>query len=136
MRPKSKSAKYKVALMEKLIVRMRMKEVAQDHGAKLDVLAVPAHFDVEDYSDVWRVDRKQEPEYRLANLTDTLEAIARISDVPCLNLFHFLRKHRKKHDLYFKGDDHWNDVGQELSVERTATFLAAQGLVESPDPEG
>ena len=127
--PESESARYRVALMEQIVARMRSTAEAQ-HVPLLLVL-IPTPIDVADEHESGEVDRARYPEYRPEALTDQLERIAARSRVPAVNLFAPFSA-RGARELYLKGvDDHWNELGQDFGAELVADFVVSEGLLKA-----
>jgi hypothetical protein len=127
--PESDSARYKVAMMEQIIIRMR--EVAAAQQVPLLLILIPSPIDAADVHETGEVDPKQFPAYRRTALTDTLEQICRRNKIPVVNLFDPFWEQRAR-DLYLKsGDDHWNERGQDLAAEIVSHFVTAEGLLRA-----
>lgn len=123
--PKGDSARYRTALLEQIVARMRATTDAL-HVPLMFVL-IPSPIDVTDLHESGEVDLQRHPEYRRTTLTDILEQICRRNQVPAVNLFEPFRE-RGAGDLYLKGvDDHWNEAGQELAAELVSDAVIAQG---------
>jgi hypothetical protein len=124
--PESESARYKIAMMEQIIARMRLTADTQ-HVPLLFVL-IPSPIDVADEHETGEVDPLRYPAYRRSALTDILEQICRRNQIPAVNLFVPFWE-RGARDLYLKGgDDHWNKRGQDFAAELVSKFITAQDL--------
>jgi hypothetical protein len=127
--PESDSARYRIALMEQIIVRMR----AATDALRLPLLLVliPSPIDVSDDHESGLVDAQAHPAYRSTALTDTLEQICLRHQIPALNLFGPFAAHGASR-LYLKGvDDHWNEAGQDLAARLASEVVIAQGLIRA-----
>lgn len=119
--PHSASARYKVALMQAVMGRIR--EVADRHGVPLAFLFIPHPNDVSDHYDWGQVDRRRFPDYDGRNQVAPLEEAARRLQVPFVSLYDAYRA-ADANALYFHGgDDHWNAAGQRLAAQRTAELV-------------
>jgi hypothetical protein len=118
--PASASARYKVALMEQVLLRMA--SAARARSTPLLFVFIPSAFDV---CDGWEHPAANAfPEYRRDGLTSALSAAAERNGLRHLDLYpHY--KAAAADSLYFRGDEHWNAAGQELAADLTAR-LAAQ----------
>lgn len=127
--PESESARYKIAMMEQIIARMRLTAAAQ-HVPLLLVL-IPDPIDVADEHESGEIDSMQYPAYRRSALTDILDQICRRNQLPAVNLFGPFWEHGAR-DLYLKGaDNHWNERGQDFAAELVSNFVTAQGLLRT-----
>lgn len=125
--PDSDSARYRVALMEQIIGRMRT--TAEARNVPLLLVLIPTPIDVADEHESGEVDRARYPAYRPEALTGVLEQIATRDHIPAVNLFGPFSA-RGARELYLKGvDDHWNEQGQDFSAELVSDFVVSQGLV-------
>jgi hypothetical protein len=127
LRPDSDSARYKVALMEQVLVRIR--DTLATRGIPLLLVLVP---DVIDESPRHHFAIKSESlaGHVPARLTDVLEGIAGRLGIPCVNLFGRFRS-GKPERLYFRDPEtHWNAAGQELAARVTTEALLSSGLLQ------
>lgn len=125
--PGSKSARYKVRLMDRVVGRI--KEISRERGVRLALLIVPSPIDVCDGYDGGRVDANRHPDYKRTTLTDVLESIAARQGVPAVNLFAAYRR-RGANTLYLRGgDNHWNDLGQALAAQLMADRILRERLL-------
>jgi lysophospholipase L1-like esterase len=127
LKPTSESARYKIAMMEQIIVRMG--QTAARQHVPLMFLLIPTPIDVADMHESGEVDPARYPEYKRSNLTDTLEQICARHQLPVVNLFGPFWE-RGARDLYLKSwDDHWNPKGQEFAAEIVSSFVTANNLL-------
>jgi hypothetical protein len=125
--PTSESARYKIAMMEQIIIRMG--QTAAKQHIPLMFLLIPTPIDVADEHETGEVDPTRYPGYTRSKLTDILEEICQRNKLSVVNLFSPFWE-RGARDLYLKGgDDHWNAQGQEYAAELVGNFVAAQGLL-------
>lgn len=127
LRPESDSARFKVALMEAVLERIRA--TAEAAEVPLFVVIVPSPVDAcEDY-DLGRVDATRYPDYRPTALTDALEGILARRAIHGLDLWGAFTA-GDANALYFHGgDNHWNDAGQALAAELAARSILARELL-------
>ncbi|MGH2898412.1 MAG: GDSL-type esterase/lipase family protein, partial [Solirubrobacteraceae bacterium] len=125
--PDSESARYRVAMMEQVIARMRT--TAEARNVPLLLVLIPTPIDVADEHESGEVDRARYPAYRPETLTGVLEQIATRDHIPAVNLFGPFAA-RGARDLYLKGvDDHWNEQGQDFGAELVSDYVVANGLL-------
>jgi hypothetical protein len=119
--PTSESARYKIAMMEQII--MRMGETSAQQNVPLLFLLIPTPIDVADEHEAGEVDPGRYPEYKRSNLTDILEQICERHQLRAVNLFAPFWE-RGARGLYLKSwDDHWNPEGQEFAAELVSNFV-------------
>lgn len=121
--PSSESARYKIALMQATMRRIR--DIAARNDVPLAFLFIPHPVDVASSYDNWsRVDLKRYPEYHGRNQIAPLEDGAKSLGVPFVSLYD-VYKSLDANSLYFHGgDDHWNAAGQRIAAERVSELLA------------
>jgi hypothetical protein len=125
--PESESARYKIAMMERIIARMRQTATAQ--GVPLLFVLIPSPVDATEEHEFGEVDSVRYPAYRRSTLTDILEQICRRNQLPAVNLFGPFWEQRSR-ELYLKGgDDHWNARGQDFAAQLVSDFVVARGLL-------
>jgi hypothetical protein len=124
LQPDSESARYKIALMQAVLARIR--DIAQSHGAALVFMVIPHASDVTRSYDTWGgADASKYPAYHRRNLTEPIEQGARTLGVPVVNLQDAFGR-VDANALYFSGgDDHWNAAGQALAAEVVGAFVAS-----------
>jgi hypothetical protein len=124
--PASASARTKVRLMEKVLVRIA--RTAARAGTPLVFVLAPSPIDAcPGYSLGWTIDPARHPGYKPTNLTDALEDIARRNGFRYVNLWDAVQKSHPC-ELYFPHHDHWNERGQALASEVVAKYIRANGL--------
>jgi hypothetical protein len=127
LRPGSEVARYKIALMERVLGRIVSTLAA--HGTPLLLLIVPCAIDVCPDRHARGIEAELRGEVR-STLTDLLEGIARRLDVPALNLFAPFRAESDRAHLYFREPEtHWNAAGQELAARSTVDLILSRGLL-------
>jgi len=119
LEPGSESARYRIALMEAVVDRVR--GFLGRHGVPLVLLIVPAPTDVCDGHE--GLDLARFPDYAPSGLSDVLADFAEAQGIPHLDLFPVYwgpdcRSHYFRHP-----DNHWNGSGQALAAERMADLL-------------
>jgi len=132
--PNSASARYKIALMDAVLRRMR--DVAAASGTPLLFLFIPHPADVTDHYDAWLVDRRRYPDYDGRNQIAPLERSARTLGTPFVSLYDAFRTANSNELYYHGGDDHWNDAGQRMAAELVDRYVADQGLLKRTSPFG
>jgi len=125
--PQSASAKYRIAMLDQIVERMRA--TAQAERVPLLLVLIPSPIDVSDEHESGEVDVVRHPEYRRSALTDALKEICERHGVPVVNLFEPFSA-RGARELYLKGvDDHWNEPGQDFAAELVSDFVVARDLL-------
>lgn len=130
--PDSASARYKIALMEAVLGRIRT--AVERHGKPLMLLVIPSPIDVVDGYDFGQVDPVLYPQYRRETLTGVVEAMASRLGIPCLNLFGPFRAAGPDALYLHGGDNHWNDAGQALAARMAADFILERLILNSLAP--
>jgi len=123
LEPGSESARYRIALMEAVIERVR--DLLAEHGVSLALLIVPAPTDVCDGHA--GLDLAPFPDYTPSGSSDVLVYFARAQGVPYLDLFPVFRGPECRTHYFRHPDNHWNGSGQALAAERMADLL--EGLL-------
>lgn len=131
--PDGESARYKIALMDRVVARIA--ELAAARSVPLALVLVPHPLDVAGAHETLEVDRAAHPAYRPTAATDALAEIAARHAIPAVNLFEPFRA-RGAADLYFRGpDDHWNARGQDVAAELVAELIASRRLLAGANAE-
>jgi hypothetical protein len=129
LEPGSESARYKVALMYRVLERLR--GIANDANTPVLFLFIPHPADLTEKYDWGAVDRERYPEYDGRNQTEPLERFAVDTGSHFVSLFDTFSA-ADPNSLYFHGgDDHWNPYGQQLAAEVVASYIAHKGLLGS-----
>lgn len=68
-------------------------------------------------------------------LTDDIVKFAKEKDINMLDLRTALRKEKKKNQIYFKTDTHWNQIGAALAYEETISYLNNKYKINIPKPK-
>ena len=126
--PQSDSARYKVALMERMIERIQ--GIAAKRSIPLIFLIIPSPIDVLDQWDM-SIDANRFPEYRRSTLTGTLERIVRDRNFYYLNLFEPFRTHQAENLFYHGLDDHWNATGERLAATLMVDYISRNEALRS-----
>lgn len=120
--PDSESSRYKLALMEQVLLRMAA--AARARNTPVLFVFIPSAFDV---CDGWEhPDSDAFPEYRRDALTGALSALAERHGLAYLDLYPQFRA-AGADSLYFRGDEHWNAAGQDLAAGLTARTASSRG---------
>jgi len=126
LEPESPSARYKVALMEKVLIRLR--DTTTRFGAELVLTILPSALDICDHYD-FRVDTARYPQYDRMRLSGLLETLAARNDIPYLNLWPRFRETDANRYYFHGGDNHWNDAGQAEAARLLAILIEDRGLL-------
>jgi hypothetical protein len=120
--PDSESSQTKVALMRAILREARRVTVAND--VKLLVVIQPSVVDLTrnlDYLDYSYLEPY--PNYRRDRLTSIVEDICALEDIPYVNLFSAFSENNPEGLFFRSQDNHWNDAGQDLAAQRTASYI-------------
>jgi GDSL-like Lipase/Acylhydrolase family len=129
LQPDSPSARYKVALMEKVLVKLR--DTAAQAGTGLILTILPSPVDACDHYDM-QVDARRYPQYDRSRLSGLVEDMAVRNGIPYLSLWYAFRVSGADR-LYFRGGDtHWNDAGQAEAARRLADLIERLHLLQKP----
>jgi hypothetical protein len=130
LRPDLPSSRYKNALMEGVLVKLR--DVAAKHAAGLILLILPSAIDVCDHYDI-RVEPREYPQYDRARLSTLVEEMAARHGILHLNLWHTFQSDPACH--YFRGGDgHWDEAGQAQAAQLLSALITHNGLLtDSPE---
>jgi hypothetical protein len=133
LQPDSASARYKVALMEQVLINLR--DSAARAAAKLVLVILPSAIDACD-GYYFQVNTSKYPQYDRARLSGVLEAMAMRNGIAYLNLFPAFRAQDANLYYFHGGDDHWNDAGQARAAQMLADLIARDQLLGPPPPAG
>lgn len=125
--PGSESSQYKRSLMDRVIEKLKRTTAAR--SIPLMLVIIPCPIDVVDGWAV-SVDPRKYPEYRRAELTGAVEAIARKYELPYINLFKPFQDHGAASLYYVVDNDHWNAAGQLLAADLVANYIRQQRLLD------
>jgi len=129
LKPDSPSARYKVALMEKVLVKLR--DTAAQAKTPMLLTILPSPVDACDHYDM-QVDARRYPQYDRSRLSGLVEDMAARNSIPYLNLWYAFRESNADH-LYFRsGDTHWNDAGQAEAARLVAEMIERLQLLQKP----
>ena len=120
LEPGSESARYRIALMEAVVERVR--NLLAEHDVSLALLIIPAPTDVCDGHAGMQLVRF--PEYTPSGPSDVLAGFARARGIPYLDLFPVYQGPECRSHYFRHPDNHWNGSGQALAAERMADLLA------------
>lgn len=123
--PDAPSARYKMALLERVIDAFRA--TADSARVSFMLLVVPSPIDICETTDV-RVDTKAHPTYDPTRLAMGVEAMARRRGVPVINLYRPFGSQGACRFYLKGGNNHWNALGQATAARLTVDSLSAWGL--------
>jgi hypothetical protein len=126
LQPDSVSARYKIALMEKVLVNLR--DIADRAATKLAIVILPAALDVCDHYD-FRVNAQRYPQYDRSRLSSLVVAVASRNGIPYVNLFPELRAVDANLYYFHGGDNHWNDAGQAKAAQLLSELIEQRQLL-------
>ena len=124
--PDAPSARYKVALMDRLLGAIQ--NDMQQRGVPFVLLIIPSPIDACEQYDI-RVDTAKYPRYDRRRISGIVDSLAARHGVRRLDLWTPFRA-ANACDLYYRGGDlHWKADGQALAARLLADSLAAWKLV-------
>jgi lysophospholipase L1-like esterase len=122
--PQSPSARYKIALMARVLARID--DTTRAHGVPWLLVIIPDPIDVAVDFEL-KVDTATHRGYDSHRLTSLVARAAEASFIPYVNLYETLRE-KPGERLFFRfGDNHWNAAGQARAASTVARALARQG---------
>jgi hypothetical protein len=127
LQPDSPSARYKIALMEKVLVRLRDSTVRA--GTHLVLVILPSALDACAHYD-FLVNTARYPQYDRSRLSGLIEAMATRNDIAFLNLWQPFRAVDANRYYFHGGDDHWNDAGQAKAAQLLADLIEQRRLLK------
>ncbi len=130
LQPDSPSARYKIALMERVLVNLR--DTAARGATKLVMVILPSPIDACEHYD-FQVNTVRYPQYDRGRLSGLLESMAMRNGIPYLNLLPAFRAADANHYYFHGGDNHWNDAGQAKSAQLLADLIQQGQLLERSD---
>jgi hypothetical protein len=122
LNPGQESSKIKIKLMEAVLKKAN--NFARSNGIEFLVLIQPSVVDLRKNNFNLNYEYLQKfPHYQKNNLTGVVERICASNNINYINLFDIF-KNNKPDKLYFReGDTHWNDKGQDIAAQETASFV-------------
>jgi GDSL-like Lipase/Acylhydrolase family len=129
LQPDSPSARYKIALMEKVLVKLR--DAAAHAATGLVVIILPSAIDVCDHFDL-SINARRYPQYDRARLSGLLEDMAVRNGIPYLSLWHAFREEDANRYYFHGGDNHWSDAGQAKAAQLLADLIVRRRLLGNP----
>jgi hypothetical protein len=124
------SSRYKAALMEKVLVRLR--DTVATRSVPLLLVILPAAIDACDHYEL-QVNSREYPQYDRTRLSALVEQIAARNGILHLNLWDAF--HGDGVCYYFHGgDNHWNDAGQAKAAQLLSDLIVRRGLLAGPTP--
>jgi hypothetical protein len=126
LEPDSPSARYKISLMERVLVNLR--DTAARAATRLVMVILPSAIDAcDDY--YFLVNTARYPQYDRGRLSGLLESMAMRNGIPYLNLFPAFRAADANLYYFHGGDNHWNDAGQAKSAQLLAELIQQDQLL-------
>jgi hypothetical protein len=123
--PESPSARYKVALMDRLLGAMQ--DDMTKRGVPLVLVIIPSPIDACEKYDI-QVDTVRYPQYQRRRISGTIDSLAARHGIRRLDLWTPFRANNAC-DLYYRGGDlHWKANGQELAARLLSDSLVAWKL--------
>jgi len=123
--PDAPSARYKVALMDRLLGAMQ--EDTKRRGVPLVLLIIPSPIDACDGYDI-HVDSASYPKYERRRISGTIDSLAARHGIRRIDLWEPFRA-AGACTLYYRGGDlHWKENGQALAARLVADSLRAWQL--------
>jgi hypothetical protein len=123
--PDAPSARYKVALMDRLLGTIH--DDMTQRGTPFVLMIIPSPIDACDVYDV-KVDTVRFPRYERRRLSGAIDSLAERHGIRRLDLWTPFRANNAC-DLYYRGGDlHWNAKGQALAARLLADSLTAWGV--------
>ena len=123
--PTSPSARYKTALMQAVVGRIR--DLVRARGAALLVVAIPSPYAFELVPEL-RVDRVRYPLSDPAAATSAIAAAASRQGIEVVDLYETMAVSDPS-TLYFEQDTHWNDRGQARAAAVVGERILQAGLL-------
>jgi lysophospholipase L1-like esterase len=123
--PDAPSARYKVALMDRLLGAMQ--KDMQRRGVPLVLLIIPSPIDACEGYDI-HVDSASYPKYERRRISGTIDSLAARHGIRRIDLWEPFRA-AGACTLYYRGGDlHWKENGQALAAKLVADSLRAWRL--------
>jgi hypothetical protein len=123
--PDAPSARYKVALMDRLLGAIQ--DDMTKRGMPFVLVIIPSPIDACEAYDV-RVDTAKFPKYDRRRISGTIDSLAARHGIRRLDLWTPFRADNAC-DLYYRGGDlHWNTKGQIMAARLLTDSLSAWGL--------
>ena len=131
-RPDSPSAKYKVAIMDRLLGRIQQDMASR--GVPLVLVNIPSPIDACESYDL-KVDPAKYPQYQRRRISGIVDSLAAKHGIKRLDLWGPFRE-KDACALYYRGGDlHWKENGQALAARLLADSLAAWNLTAGATPK-
>ena len=122
------SSRYKAALMEKVLIRLR--DTVATRAVPLVLVILPAALDACDHYEL-QVNSREFPQYDRTRLSALVEQMAARNGILHLNLWNAF--HGDAFCYYFHaGDGHWNDAGQAKAAQLLSDLIVGRGLLSEP----
>jgi hypothetical protein len=124
--PDAPSARYKVALMDRLLGAIQ--DDMTKRGIPFVLMIIPSPIDACDGYEI-RVDTAKYPQYDRRRISGTIDSLAARHGIRRLDLWVPFRASGNACDLYYRGGDlHWKANGQAMAARMLADSLAAWKL--------
>lgn len=126
--PRAWSSRYKVDLMK--LVLSEMARLLRKHQIPMMILIIPSPVDVCEGYD-WQVDPNQFPAYDRQTLTQSIERIAKQSDIHYFNLYRHFSGANCNNLYYHFGNNHWTDEGQAKAARLVSDTIREKRFLDS-----
>ena len=126
--PQAWSSRYKFDLMK--LVLSEMARLLRKHRIPMMILIIPSPVDVCEGYD-WQVDPNRFPAYDRQTLTQSIERIAKQSDIHYFNLYRHFSGPNCNNLYYHFGNNHWTDEGQAKAAELASDTIREKRFFDS-----
>ena len=128
LNPEQESSKIKIKLMEEVLKKAN--DFARSKNIEFLVLIQPSAIDLTKENFILNYEYLQKyPNYQRTNLTNAVEKICVSHNIKYINLFEVF-KNSSPEQLYFRADNHWNDLGQDIAARETASLIYKREMPE------
>jgi lysophospholipase L1-like esterase len=127
LQPDSESARYKVAMMDQVLERIR--KISAAANVPLVFLFIPHPADLTEKYDWGAVDLARYPGYKGRNQVAPLERFAAATSSNAVSLFDAFQANDPNRLYMHGGDDHWSPAGQALAADMMAGYIVSHGLL-------
>ena len=126
--PDAESSVMKKKLMAAILIKA--KNLAAAKGVKFLVLIQPSVIDLTENFAISYKDLIKYPGYKRTNLTDAIDSICTMNNIHKINLLNVFSGNNPE-DLFLKGDNHWNERGQDVAARETAAYLLSNMMLKN-----